>query len=91
MKEKVAALRTAEQNILSRDKVINELRLGLLATADRGRLPADLTRKEEGQSETQPAFIVAQQTITDLQGRLDKKEDLLRKYQHQLAKARQVQ
>ncbi|XP_078805361.1 centrosomal protein of 290 kDa isoform X13 [Oryzias latipes] len=91
LKEKVAALRTAEQNILSRDKVINELRLGLLATADRGRLPADLTRKEEGQSETQPAFIVAQQTITDLQGRLDKKEDLLRKYQHQLAKARQDQ
>uniref|UniRef100_A0A8C7Z4M8 Centrosomal protein 290 n=1 Tax=Oryzias sinensis TaxID=183150 RepID=A0A8C7Z4M8_9TELE len=91
LKEKEAALRTAEQNILSRDKVINELRLGLLATADRGRLPADLTRKEEGQSDTQHAFMVAQQTITDLQGRLDKKEDLLRKYQHQLAKARQDQ
>ncbi|XP_078802528.1 centrosomal protein of 290 kDa isoform X2 [Oryzias latipes] len=91
LKEKEAALRTAEQNILSRDKVINELRLGLLATADRGRLPADLTRKEEGQSDTQHAFMVAQQTITDLQGRLEKKEDLLRKYQNQLAKARQDQ
>ncbi|XP_036068091.1 centrosomal protein of 290 kDa isoform X4 [Oryzias melastigma] len=91
LKEKEAALRTAEQNILSRDKVINELRLRLPAAADRERLLADLTKKEEGQSDTQPALMVAQQTIKDLQGRLDKKEDLLKKYQHQLARVRQDQ
>ncbi|RVE71322.1 hypothetical protein OJAV_G00050650 [Oryzias javanicus] len=91
LKEKEAALRTAEQNILSRDKVINELRLRLPAAADRERLLADLAKKQEGQSDPPPAFVVAQQTIKDLQRRLDKKEDLLKKYQHQLAKVRQDQ
>lgn len=91
LKEKEAALWKAEQNIVSRDKVINELRLRLPAAANRERLLADLSKHEEGQSDNKPALKLAQQMIKDLQGRLDKKEDVLKKYQNQLAQARQVQ
>ncbi|XP_076589772.1 centrosomal protein of 290 kDa isoform X9 [Chaetodon auriga] len=91
LKEKEAALWKAEQNIVSRDKVINELRLRLPAAANRERLLADLAKHEEGQPDSQPSFKLAHQTIKDLQGRLDKKEDVLKKYQNQLAQARQDQ
>ncbi|XP_041853732.1 centrosomal protein of 290 kDa isoform X2 [Melanotaenia boesemani] len=91
LKEKEEALWKAEQNILSRDKVINELRLRLPATANRERLLADLTKHEEGRSDNQPGLKLAHQTIKDLQGRLDKKEDVLKKYQKQLAQVRQDQ
>ena len=91
MKEKEEALWKAEQNIISRDKVINELRLRLPAAANRERLLADLSKHEEGHSDSQPALKLAHQTIKDLQGRLDKKEDVLKKYQNQLAQARQVE
>uniref|UniRef100_A0A7N6AYG1 Centrosomal protein of 290kDa coiled-coil region domain-containing protein n=1 Tax=Anabas testudineus TaxID=64144 RepID=A0A7N6AYG1_ANATE len=91
LKEKEAALWKAEQNIVSRDKVINELRLRLPASANRERLLADLAKHEEGQSGSQPALKLAHQTIKDLQGRLDKKEDMLKKYHNQLAYARQDQ
>ncbi len=91
LKGKEAALWKAEQNIVSRDKVINELRLRLPAAANRERLMADLAKHEEDQADNQPALKLAQQTVKDLQGRLDKKEDVLKKYQNQLAQARQVQ
>ncbi|CAK6954564.1 centrosomal protein of 290 kDa [Scomber scombrus] len=91
LKEKEAALWKAEQNIVSRDKVINELRLRLPAAANRERLLADLAKHEEGHFHSQPALKLSHQTIKDLQGRLDKKEDLLKKYQNQLAQARQDQ
>uniref|UniRef100_A0A7N8YCJ4 Centrosomal protein 290 n=1 Tax=Mastacembelus armatus TaxID=205130 RepID=A0A7N8YCJ4_9TELE len=91
LKEKEAALWKAEQNIVSRDKVINELRLRLPAAANRERLLADLAKHEEGQLDSQPALKLAHQTIKDLQGRLDKKEDVLKKYQNQLSQARQDQ
>ncbi|KAM4572985.1 centrosomal protein of 290 kDa isoform 2-T2 [Odontesthes bonariensis] len=91
LKEKEEALWKAEQNIVSRDKVINELRLRLPAAANRERLLADLAKHEEGHSGSQPALKLAHQTIKDLQGRLDKKEDVLKKYQNQLAQARQDQ
>ncbi|XP_045893329.1 centrosomal protein of 290 kDa isoform X2 [Micropterus dolomieu] len=91
LKEKEAALWKAEQNIVSRDKVINELRIRLPAAANRERLLADLSKHEEGQSDNKPALKLAQQMIKDLQGRLDKKEDVLKKYQNQLAQARQDQ
>lgn len=91
LKEKEAGLWKAEQNIVSRDKVINELRLRLPASANRERLLADLAKHEEGQSDNQPSLKLAHQTIKDLQGRLDKKEDVLKKYHNQLAQARQVQ
>ncbi|XP_051548638.1 centrosomal protein of 290 kDa isoform X2 [Myxocyprinus asiaticus] len=89
LKEKNAALWTAEQNVLSRDKVINELRLRLPAAAEREKLLADLSKQED--SESQPALKVAHQTINNLQGRLDQKEEVLKKYQNLLAKARQEQ
>ena len=90
MKEKEAALWKEEQNVVSRDRVINELRLRLPAAADRERLLADLAKHEECLPDSQPALKLAHQTIKDLQGRLDKKEDVLKKYQSQLARARQV-
>ncbi|XP_074532941.1 centrosomal protein of 290 kDa [Halichoeres trimaculatus] len=91
LKEKEAALRTAEQNIVSRDKVINELRLRLPAAADRERLLADVSKHEEAHLDYQPALKLAHQTIKDLQCRLDKKEEGVKKYQNQLAQARQDQ
>uniref|UniRef100_A0A4W5N3S0 Centrosomal protein 290 n=1 Tax=Hucho hucho TaxID=62062 RepID=A0A4W5N3S0_9TELE len=68
LKEKESALWKAEQNILSRDRVINELRLRLPAAADRERLLADLAKHQEDQREVQPALKVAHQTINNLQG-----------------------
>lgn len=81
----------AEQNVVSRDKVINELRLRLPAAASRERLLADLAKHEEGRSDSQPAIKLAHQTIRDLQARLNKKEDVIKKCHNQLAGARQVQ
>ncbi|TRZ00666.1 hypothetical protein DNTS_032011 [Danionella cerebrum] len=78
-----------EQNVLSRDKVINELRLRLPAAAEREKLLADLSKQEE--SDNTPALKVAHQTINSLQGRLDQKEEVLKKYQNLLANARQEQ
>ncbi|CAM4734524.1 unnamed protein product [Leuciscus chuanchicus] len=89
LKEKEAALWTSEQNVLSRDKVINELRLRLPAAAEREKLLADLSKQED--SDSQPTLKVAHQTINNLQGRLDQKEEVLKKYQNMLAKARQEQ
>ncbi|KAM3609329.1 uncharacterized protein V6R79_013026 [Siganus canaliculatus] len=89
VKEKEAALWKAEQNIISRDKVINELRLRLPAAAGRERLLADLSKETEFDS--QPALKLAHQNIKDLQGRLDRKEEILKKYQNQLTQARQHQ
>ncbi|XP_014882312.1 centrosomal protein of 290 kDa-like [Poecilia latipinna] len=91
LKESEVALLKAEQNVVSRDKVINELRLRLPAAADRERLLADLRKNEEDQPSSQAALKLAHQTIKDLQSRLDKKEDVLKKYQNQLAQARQDQ
>ncbi|XP_029615061.1 centrosomal protein of 290 kDa isoform X1 [Salmo trutta] len=91
LKEKESALWKAEQNILSRDRVINELRLRLPAAADRERLLADLAKHQEDQRESQPALKVAHQTINNLQGRLDQKEEVLKKYQNLLARTRQEQ
>ncbi|XP_016425169.1 centrosomal protein of 290 kDa isoform X1 [Sinocyclocheilus rhinocerous] len=89
LKEKEAALWTSEKNVLSRDKVINELRLRLPAAAEREKLLADLSKQED--SDSQPALKVAHQTINNLQGRLDQKEVVLKKYQNLLAKTRQEQ
>uniref|UniRef100_A0A3Q3L2Y2 Centrosomal protein 290 n=1 Tax=Labrus bergylta TaxID=56723 RepID=A0A3Q3L2Y2_9LABR len=91
LKEKEAALWKAEQNIVSRDKVINELRLRLPAAANRERLLADVSKHLEAQSDYQPTLTLAHQTIKDLHGRLDKKEDVVKKYQKQLAQATQDQ
>lgn len=79
----------AEQNILSRDKVINELRLHLPATSEREKITAELGKKEDD-PEYHHAIKIAQQTIANMQARLNQKEEVLKKYQHLLAKAREV-
>ncbi|XP_060784403.1 centrosomal protein of 290 kDa isoform X2 [Neoarius graeffei] len=89
LKETEAALWQAEQNVLSRDRVINELRLRLPATAEREKLLADLSKQDDTSS--QRALKIAHQTISNLQGLLDQKEEVLKKYQNLLAKARQEQ
>lgn len=88
LKEKEDTLTKTERNIVSRDKVINELRLRLPAAANRERLLADVTMQQE--SDLEVALKMAQQTIRDLQERLEKKEDVLKKYHNQLTEARQV-
>ncbi|XP_067415947.1 centrosomal protein of 290 kDa [Emydura macquarii macquarii] len=90
LKEKETALWKAEQNVLSRDRVINELRLRLPATSEREKIIAELGRKEDD-PECHHALKVAHQTITNMQARLNQKEEVLKKYQHLLAKAREEQ
>ncbi|XP_029009885.1 centrosomal protein of 290 kDa isoform X2 [Betta splendens] len=91
LKEKEAALRKAEQNILSRDKVINELRLRLPATINREHLLADMAKQEESSSNSQPPLKLAHEIIKDLQDRLDQKEILLKQSYNKLTQARQDQ
>uniref|UniRef100_A0A8C8VG79 Centrosomal protein 290 n=1 Tax=Pelusios castaneus TaxID=367368 RepID=A0A8C8VG79_9SAUR len=90
LKEKETALWKAEQNVLSRDRVINELRLRLPATLEREKIIAGLGRKDDD-PECHHALKVAHQTITNMQARLNQKEEVLKKYQHLLAKAREDQ
>ncbi|XP_013373585.1 PREDICTED: centrosomal protein of 290 kDa isoform X2 [Chinchilla lanigera] len=90
LKEKESALRLAEKNILSRDRVINELRLRLPATTEREKLIAELGRKEV-EPTSQHAMKIAHQTIANMQARLNQKEEVLKKYQHLLEKAREEQ
>lgn len=87
LKEKEAALWKAEQNILSRDKVINELRLRLPASSERDKIIAEINRKDE---EPPHALKIAHQTIANMQARLNQKEEVLKKYQQLLVKAREV-
>ncbi|KAE8615304.1 hypothetical protein XENTR_v10008473 [Xenopus tropicalis] len=90
LKEKDSLLRTAENNILSRDRVINELRLQLPATAAKETLLSNLNQIKED-SEQHQALKVAHQTVANMQARLNQKEEMLKKYQHLLAKAREEQ
>ncbi|XP_010628088.1 centrosomal protein of 290 kDa [Fukomys damarensis] len=90
LKEKESALRLAEQNILSRDRVITELRLRLPATAEREKLIAELGRKEV-EPTSHHAMKIAHQTIANMQARLNQKEEVLKKYQRLLEKAREEQ
>ncbi|KAL2309636.1 hypothetical protein Nmel_005852 [Mimus melanotis] len=89
LKEKEIALWKAEQNVISRDKVINELRLRLPATSEE-KIIAELS-KQEDDSEYHHAIKIAHQTIANMQARLNQKEEVLKRYQHMLAKAREEQ
>ncbi|NXC54225.1 CE290 protein, partial [Aleadryas rufinucha] len=89
LKEKETALWKAEQNVVSRDKVINELRLRLPATSGE-KIMAELS-KQEDDSEYHHAIKIAHQTIANMQARLNQKEEVLKRYQHMLAKAREEQ
>ncbi|XP_068132939.1 centrosomal protein of 290 kDa isoform X4 [Hyperolius riggenbachi] len=90
LKEKEALLWTAEQNVLTRDKVINELRLRIPAVIDREKMLSELNQKDE-ESEMRQALKVAHQTIENMQARLNQKEEVVKKYQRLLAKAREEQ
>ncbi|NXG77619.1 CE290 protein, partial [Baryphthengus martii] len=90
LKEKETALWKAEQNVLSRDKVINELRLRVPTTSEREKLMAELG-KQENDPEYHRAIKIAHQTIANMQARLNQKEEVLKKYQHLLDKAREEQ
>ncbi|NXC37868.1 CE290 protein, partial [Penelope pileata] len=90
LKEKETALWKAEQNVLSRDKVINELRLRLPAASEKEKIMAELGKKEDD-PEYHHAIKIAHQTIANMQARLNQKEEVLKKYQHLLAKAREEQ
>ncbi|XP_010085715.1 PREDICTED: centrosomal protein of 290 kDa, partial [Pterocles gutturalis] len=90
LKEKETALWEAEQNVLSRDKVINELRLQLPSTPEREEIMAELG-KEEDHPEHHHAIKIAQITIANMKARLNQKEEVVKKYQGLLAKAREEQ
>ncbi|XP_009081161.1 PREDICTED: centrosomal protein of 290 kDa [Acanthisitta chloris] len=90
LKEKETALWKAEQNVLSRDKVINELRLRLPATSGGDKIMPELG-KQDDDPEYHHAIKVAHQTIANMQARLNQKEEVLKRYQHMLAKAREEQ
>uniref|UniRef100_A0A8C4SDF7 Centrosomal protein 290 n=1 Tax=Erpetoichthys calabaricus TaxID=27687 RepID=A0A8C4SDF7_ERPCA len=91
IKEKEASLWKAEQNVLSRDRVINELRLHLPATAESDKLIDELKKNEEDDNEYQKSLKVAQQAISSLHVRLNQKEDIIKKYQHMLTRSREEQ
>ena len=88
LKEKETALSKSEQNVLSRDKVINELRLQLPATAEREKIMAELGKQDD--PEYHHAIKIAHETIANMHARLNQKEEVLKKYQRLLAKAREV-
>ncbi|MBZ3878823.1 Centrosomal protein of 290 kDa [Sciurus carolinensis] len=90
LKEKESALQLAEQNILSRDKVINELRLRLPVTAEQEKLLSELGKKDM-EPKSHYTMKIAHQTIANMQARLNQKEEVLKKYQHLLEKAREEQ
>ncbi|XP_029457510.1 centrosomal protein of 290 kDa [Rhinatrema bivittatum] len=90
LKEKEATLWKSEENVLARDKVINELRLRLPTTAEQEKLLGDLSQKEEDPA-YQRSLKVAQQTIANMQARLNQKEGVLKKYQQHLEKSREEQ
>ncbi|XP_042672239.1 centrosomal protein of 290 kDa isoform X1 [Centrocercus urophasianus] len=90
LKEKEAALWKAEQNVLSKDKIINELRLRLPSMSEKEKIIAELCKKEDD-PEYHHAIKIAHQTIANMQVRLNQKEEMLKKYQDLLAKAREKQ
>ncbi|KAM8973086.1 centrosomal protein of 290 kDa [Pelodytes ibericus] len=90
LKHKESLLWTAEQNVLNRDKVISELRLQLPAAFERENLLPDLNQRGEEREQCQ-ALKVAHQTIANMQARLNQKEEVLKKYQHLLSKAKEEQ
>lgn len=88
LKEKDSALRKAQHDITSRDKVITELRLSLLA-AERRPL-ADIAKHDDREPDIQPALKLAHETIKDLQALLDIKEDALKRCNNLLTEAIKV-
>ena len=79
-------LKEADANLLSRDRLISELRLRMPATAERDAAIAKATANaqyQEEQYETKQALRVAQSTIGSLQSRITQKEQTISKLQVQ--------
>ena len=79
-------LKEADANLLSRDRLISELRLRMPATAERDAAIAKATANaqyQEEQYETKQALRVAQSTIGSLQSRITQKEQTIAKLQVQ--------
>ena len=77
-------LKEADANLLSRDRLISELRLRMPATAERDAAIAKATANaqyQEEQYETKQALRVAQSTIGSLQSRITQKEQTIAKLQ----------
>ncbi|XP_061435033.1 centrosomal protein of 290 kDa-like isoform X1 [Lethenteron reissneri] len=91
LQQKQDALHSAEANVLSRERVINELRLRLPASAQREKLLAAAAAAADGggSSEGGGALVATQRAVANLQARLDHKEQLVDKYQRQLQQAQQ--
>ncbi|XP_078738391.1 centrosomal protein of 290 kDa isoform X3 [Lampetra fluviatilis] len=91
LQQKQDALHSAEANVLSRERVINELRLRLPASAQREKLLAAAVAAADGggSSESGGALVATQRAVANLQVRLDHKEQLVDKYQRQLQQAQQ--
>ncbi|XP_032834088.2 centrosomal protein of 290 kDa [Petromyzon marinus] len=91
LQQKQDALHSAEANVLSRERVINELRLRLPASAQREKLLAAAAAAADGggPSEGGGALVATQRAVANLQARLDHKEQLVDKYQRQLQQAQQ--
>ncbi|KAM6290372.1 LOW QUALITY PROTEIN: centrosomal protein of 290 kDa-like [Porphyrio hochstetteri] len=90
LKEKETALCKAEENVLSRDKVINELRLQLHPASEREKIVPDLG-KQEGDPACHHIMKIARQVVENMQQRLNHKEEVIKKYERWLAKAREEQ
>ncbi|KAM6290371.1 centrosomal protein of 290 kDa [Porphyrio hochstetteri] len=90
LKEKETALCKAEENVLSRDKVINELRLQLHPASEREKIVPDLG-KQEGDPACHRVMKIARQVVENMQQRLNHKEEVIKKYERWLAKAREEQ
>ncbi|XP_014672525.1 PREDICTED: centrosomal protein of 290 kDa-like [Priapulus caudatus] len=89
-------LQEAERGILSRDRVIAELRLRMPASADRDRLVVEATRRSAAQAampaaeyESNQGLAIAKETVSSLQTRLSHKEETVVKYQEFLTVARE--
>lgn len=85
-------LRQKEGDVLSRDRVITELRLRLPSTADRDAVFAKITNQSAKQPqedyEGSQAVRVAHSTVASLQARLAQKEDALARCEDFLKQAR---
>nr|XP_057930611.1 centrosomal protein of 290 kDa-like isoform X2 [Doryrhamphus excisus] len=79
LKEKEMAVGWPEEDVLSTKKRNSEL-----PTAGRPEHPIEEMFDHKGDSNRQGALTLVHKTIKDLQGRLNQKEDLLKKYQNQM-------
>ncbi|XP_054631811.1 centrosomal protein of 290 kDa-like [Dunckerocampus dactyliophorus] len=82
LKEKEMAVWWPEQGVLSKEKQNSEL-----PAAGRTEHLLEELFDHKGELDSQGSLTLVHKTIKDLQGRLNQKEDLLKKYQNQMTRA----